>query len=77
MTNSNRVDHANHRTATDWEPIEVSLVPVAAQETDTGFDVWQGPPICLTTPAMPTTLAAAAKSKAGNLFIAWRGAACQ
>jgi hypothetical protein len=25
------------RTATDWEPIEISLVPVAAEETGTGF----------------------------------------
>jgi hypothetical protein len=25
------------RTAVDWEPIEVSLVPVAAEETGTGF----------------------------------------
>jgi hypothetical protein len=25
------------RTATDWEPIEVSLVPVAAEESGTGF----------------------------------------
>jgi hypothetical protein len=25
------------RIATDWEPIEVSLVPVAAEETGTGF----------------------------------------
>ena len=25
------------RTATDWEPIEVSLVPIAAEETGTGF----------------------------------------
>jgi hypothetical protein len=25
------------RTAVDWEPIEVSLVPIAAEETGTGF----------------------------------------
>jgi hypothetical protein len=25
------------RTATDWEPFEVSLVPIAAEETGTGF----------------------------------------
>jgi hypothetical protein len=25
------------RTATDWEPLEVSLVPIAAEETGTGF----------------------------------------
>jgi hypothetical protein len=27
------------RTATDWEPIEVSLVPIAAEESGTGFRV--------------------------------------
>jgi len=25
------------RIATDWEPIEVSLVPIAAEESGTGF----------------------------------------
>jgi len=25
------------RTATDWEPLEVSLVPIAAEEAGTGF----------------------------------------
>jgi hypothetical protein len=25
------------RIATDWEPLEVSLVPIAAEETGTGF----------------------------------------
>jgi hypothetical protein len=25
------------RTAVDWEPVEVSLVPIAAEETGTGF----------------------------------------
>jgi HK97 family phage prohead protease len=27
------------RTATDWEPLEVSLVPISAEETGTGFRV--------------------------------------
>jgi hypothetical protein len=46
MTNSNLVTMPITRTA-DWEPIEVSLVPVAPEEADTGFRYLdeQGPPI--------------------------------
>jgi hypothetical protein len=34
---TDRSTNPETRTATDWEPIEVSLVPVAAEETGTGF----------------------------------------
>jgi hypothetical protein len=34
---TDRSTNPETRTATDWEPIEVSLVPVAAEESGTGF----------------------------------------
>ena len=36
-TTENRRTNPVTRTATDWEPLEVSLVPIAATETGTGF----------------------------------------
>jgi hypothetical protein len=34
---TDRTTNPETRTAVDWEPLEVSLVPVAAEETGTGF----------------------------------------
>jgi hypothetical protein len=34
---TDRSTNPETRTATDWEPLEVSLVPIAAEETGTGF----------------------------------------
>jgi hypothetical protein len=36
-TVENRRTNPVTRTATDWEPVEVSVVPIAAEETGTGF----------------------------------------
>jgi hypothetical protein len=37
QTREDRRTNPVTRTATDWEPIEVSVVPIAAEETGTGF----------------------------------------
>jgi hypothetical protein len=34
---TDRSTNPETRTATDWEPLEVSLVPIAAESTGTGF----------------------------------------
>jgi hypothetical protein len=36
---TDRSTNPETRTAVDWEPIEVSLVPISAEETGTGFRV--------------------------------------
>jgi hypothetical protein len=41
---TDRSTNPETRTATDWEPLEVSLVPVAAEESGTGFRATTAPP---------------------------------